>query len=156
MRDLDPSEVPDPRLADPAAAASDPPDLEVSRALAGFHEAVRERFAAAETPGGSADPRVSAPQYDVLVSALSEHVAIMERVVHPLLRRQVPGDPRVAELAPLAADLVRTMRGIEQHLYGDMRAPSATVPELRDRLLELLAERGAVSAEPIIRQTGAR
>ena len=155
MRELDPHAVPDPRIADPAATASDPPVLEVSDAEAGFHAALCQRLAgAARMPAGSMDPRSGAPQYDVLISALSEHVAVMERVVHPLLARWRGDDPRIAELRPLAAGLVRTMRGMEQHLYGDARAPQAELPELHSRLLQLL-DRHAELEEALLRDAEA-
>lgn len=146
MRDLDPKAVPDPRLADPAAADSSPPRLEISEAVAGFHAAVCERLADAATsaPGSSLDPRSAAPQYDVLISALSEHVAVMERVAHPVLLRRCVGDPRLGRLAPLAAKIVTAMRGMEQHLYGDARAPREELPELHARLMGLVSEHAEV------------
>ena len=139
MRDLDPKELPDRRLADPAGAESEPPHREISQNLAGFHEALCKRLDEAGRAGAtSMDPRSAAPPYDLLLSALSEHIAVMERVVHPELRRL--GDERRArELAALAVDLVRAMRGIEQQLYGDARAPREPLPELHSRLLGLLA-----------------
>jgi hypothetical protein len=156
MRDLDPKALPDPRLADPAAADSSPPRLEVSDAVAGFHRAVCERLTDAEhaPPGCSMDPRSTAPQYDVLISALSEHLAVMERVLHPELLRRCAGDPRVGELAPLAAEIVRVMRGLEQHLYGDARAPQAEPPELHARLVGLLARHTELE-ETLLRQVEA-
>ena len=153
MRDLDPKAVPDPRLADPAAADSSPPQLEVSTAIAGFHEAVCQRLTQAldVPPGCSMDPRGAAAQYDLVISALSEHVAIMERVLHPVLLRRCAGDRRVAELAPLAGEMVTVMRGMEQHLYGDARAPRAGLDELHSRLVGLLA-RHAELEEVLLQQ----
>ena len=144
MRDLDPKELPDPRLADPAGAGSEPPHVEVSENLAGFHEALCRRLDEAGRVGAtSMDPRSAAPPYDLLLSALSEHVAVMERVVHPELRRL--GDERRAQaLTALAAELVRAMRGMEQHLYGDARAPRESLPELHARLLALLGRHAEV------------
>lgn len=152
MRDLDPKSVPDPRLADPAAADSSPPRLEVSEAVAGFHRAACERLDdAAHVPPASMDPRSRAAEYDLVISALSEHVAVMERVLHPVLLRRCPDDPRVGALAPLAAKIVRAMRGLEQHLYGDGRAPQAGPEELHAQLVGLLAEHAELE-EALLRQ----
>lgn len=156
MRDLDPKTVPDPRLADPAAAASSPPALEISEAVAGFHRAVCERLpdAAHAQPGRSMDPRSGAAEYDLLISALSEHLAVMERVLHPELLRRCAGDSRVGKVTPLAAEMIRVMRGLEQHLYGDGRAPQAEPPELQARLVRLLAEHVELE-EALLRQVEA-
>lgn len=96
-------------------------------------ESAHERAVSALTGGGE-------PLFDA-VAWLSAHLAAMERVVEPELRRHVTrtGAQRRAD-RKARNELVRLVRMLEQLAAADALAPYATVAQVRDRVVSLLSE----------------
>ncbi len=88
--------------------------------------------------GTSADPRRALRAADTAVAAISAHMYAVQTSVYPMARRHLPdGRARVAGLYAGAHETASVMRGISQHIQGDVHRPDESMGMLRARLAEL-------------------
>ncbi len=107
---------------------------------------VKLTFTEAATSG---DPRRALRAADTAVAAISAHMYSVQTSIYPVARRRLPDSrPRIAELCAQGRETSSVLRGISQHIQGDVHRPGESMGALRERLAEL--EEQHIAAEDIL------
>ncbi|WP_322760356.1 hemerythrin domain-containing protein [Frankia sp. Cr2] len=96
---------------------------------------VKLTFTEAATSG---DPRRALRAADTAVAAISAHMYSVQTSIYPVARRRLPDSrPRIAELCAQGRETSSVLRGMSQHIQGDVHRPGESMRTLRERLAEL-------------------
>ena len=124
----------------PSTQVTHPPDAAPSAALLAPHQTIREMVSAvrhATPPSG--ESRRSFQLCDTCLATLSRHLAAVQEVLHPAVRRHLPeGKAWVADQVHLDRHIERVMRAIEGSLYGEVHDLRLSRQQMWDELERLL------------------
>ena len=136
----------------PSARVTDPPGIAVSEVVLAPHQAIREMVNAARhaTPTAG-EPRRLFQLYDTCLATLSRHLAAVQEVLYPAVRRHLSpeGKAWVADQVHLARHIERVMREIEGSLYGEVHDVRLSRQEMWDELIRLLDDHDRAEEEAL-------
>ena len=135
----------------PAAQVTSLPATALSAVVLAPHQAIREMVSAArQAPAISGEPRRLFELYDTCLATLSRHLAAVQDVLHPAVRRHLPeGKAWVAEQVHLARHIERVMRAIEGSLYGEVHDLLLSRQQMWDELIRLLDDHDRAEEEAV-------
>lgn len=115
--------------------------LLVHREVLSVHEQLQALLEQSAAPAPTADPRAPVRALDAALALLCEHLAAVEAVLHPAARHRLP-DQGAAVAASVASTrrAQRSLRAVQQQLWGDSRGGSESRAELAQDLRRVLEQ----------------
>jgi hypothetical protein len=136
----------------PSARVTHPPGTALSSVVLAPHQAIREMVSAArQAPAISGEPRRLFQLYDTCLATLSRHLAAVQEVLYPAVRRHLlpEGKAWVADQVHLARHIERVMRVIEGSLYGEVHEVGLSHQQMWDGLVRLLDDHDRAEEEAV-------
>ena len=135
----------------PSARVTHPPGTALSEGVLAPHQTIREMASAArQAPETSGEPRRLFELYDTCLATLSRHLAAVQDVLYPAVRRHLPeGKAWVADQVHLARHIERVMRAIEGSLYGEVHDLLLSREQMWDELIRLLDDHDRAEQEAV-------
>ena len=136
----------------PTARVTHAPGTALSAVVLAPHQAIREMVSAAQhAPPISGEPRRLFQLYDTCLATLSRHLAAVQEVLYPAVRRHLPpeGKAWVADQVHLARHIERVMRVIEGSLYGEVHDLLLSRQQMWDELIRLLDDHDRAEEEAV-------
>ena len=136
----------------PRPSVTHPPGTDLSAVVLAPHQTIREMVTAArDAPPISGEPRRLFQLYDTCLATLSRHLAAVQDVLYPAVRRhQLPeGEAWVADQVHLARHIERVMRAIEGSLYGEVHDLWLSHQQMWDELIRLLDDHDRAEEEAV-------
>jgi hypothetical protein len=136
----------------PRPSVTHPPGTDLSAVVLAPHQTIREMVSAArDAPPISGEPRRLFQLYDTCLATLSRHLAAVQEVLYPAVRRHLlpEGKAWVADQVHLARHIERVMRAIEGSLYGEVHDLLLSRQQMWDELVGLLDDHDRAEDEVV-------